>query len=83
MITENGPKSSNSAKCNEDHSNYKRDEIQKGTLITHMYIKNDKLVYISFDIEAAGELGGLIQIRNFQFSNFLKNMVFQGSGSHD
>ena len=68
ISTENGPKSSNSAKCNKDHSNDKRDEIPKGTSITHKYIKNDKLVYISFDIEAAGELCGLIQIRSFRIS---------------
>ena len=36
--TENGPKSSNSAKCNKDHSNDKRDEIPKGTSITHEHI---------------------------------------------
>ncbi len=54
--------------CNEDHSNDKRDEIPKGTSITHKYINNDKLVYISFDIEAAGELCGLIQIRSFRIS---------------
>ncbi len=37
--TENGPKSSNSGKCNKDHSNDKRDEIPKRTLINHNYIK--------------------------------------------
>jgi len=30
IITENGPKSSNSAQCNEDHSNDNGDEIPKG-----------------------------------------------------
>ena len=34
--TENAPKSSNSAKCNKDHSNDKRDEIPKGTSIYRM-----------------------------------------------
>ena len=79
--TENGPKSSNSAKCNEDHSNDKGDEIPKGTSITHNYIKKEKLVYISFDIEAAGELYGFVQIRNFRIS--WKICCFQGSVSHD
>ncbi len=38
--TENGPKSSNFAKCNEDHSNDIGDEIPKGASNTHNYIKN-------------------------------------------
>ncbi len=68
LNTENGQKSCNSAKCNKDHSNVKRDEIPKGASITHRYIKNEKLIYISFDIEAARELCGLVQIRSFRIS---------------
>jgi len=43
--TKNGPKSSNSAKCNEEHSNDNRDNKPKGTSIPHEYIKNEWLVY--------------------------------------
>ena len=38
--TENSPKSSNSFKCNKDHSNDIGDEILRGSWNTHNYIKN-------------------------------------------
>ena len=65
IITEIGPKSSKSAQCKEDNSNNEGGEIPKGASIAHYYIKKEKLVYVSFDIEAAGELCGIVQIRNF------------------
>ncbi len=64
MNTENGPRSS---KCNEDHSNDKRDEIPKGISITHKYIKNEKLVYMSFDIEVRENYVGLSRYAVFEF----------------
>ena len=60
--TENGPKSSNSTKCNKDRSNDEGDEIPKGASIAHQYIKKEKLVYVSFDIETAGESCGIVQV---------------------
>ena len=64
--TENTPKSSRSAQCNEDHSNDEGGKTSNGASIAQNYIKKEKLVHDSFDIEAAEELCGIIQIRNFR-----------------
>ncbi len=49
-------------KCNEDRSNDKGDEIPKGASIAHHYLQKEKLVYVSFDIETAGESCGIVQL---------------------
>jgi len=49
-------------KCNEDRSNDKGDEIPKGASIAHRYLQKEKLVYVSFDIETAGESCGIVQL---------------------
>jgi len=61
-LTENGPILSNSVKCNEDRSNDKGDEIPKGASVAHHYLQKEKLVYVSFNIEAAGESCGIVQL---------------------
>ena len=46
----------------EGESEEEKCEIPKGMSIAHNYLTQEKLVYISFDIETGGEYCGIVQI---------------------
>ena len=53
------------------------DIVIRGFIEVHNYIKKKKSVYVSFDIETAGELCGIVKL-----PNVCKIWCFQGSVSH-
>ena len=65
ITIENDTNSIYSAECNE--------EIPKGASIAHHYIQRKKLVYVSFDIETAGESCGIVQISAQVFRMVYRN----------
>jgi len=75
IFTENGAKSSNSAQFNEDHSNDEGGEIPKGASIAQNYVKEEKLGYVSFDIETAVDYVELSRYAIFEI--FAKYGVFK------